>query len=133
MIGDRVPVLRRFVGLLGVLLALVYAGSAAAAAVDRLQHGSTAVHAEAHMPFSAPVTDADGGGHHPAEGDNPESSPGAPHHHADVPGGLVSAELPIGSSYLSPAEPRAREPRAPAPRARPSGLDRPPKTLIAAV
>lgn len=135
---DR-PLLRTWLAMLGIVLAVTFAASSTASAVDHVQHEMSLAHEHAvQLTFNQADHD-----HHPSPADHhaPDAGsdddqnaddaaqPGAGHHHADAPSAALqglSTPTPAvahGTASLSiaPAEPSVG--------VRPGGLERPPRDI----
>ena len=122
--------IRKILALASIALAMVFAGSSAAAVVNGLEHSSVAVHQTAHLPFSsASVADLDA--LHGDHGEHQRGDPAtdAPHHHADAPTGYVAVAPPLASASVLLAPLRQKESASRRPSTTASGLKRPPKAL----
>lgn len=120
----------RLGAMLGILLALVFAGASLSSAVDRIQHAPGAPAAHQHLAFSEYSADASDAEHLSPQGNKDGRSddiPAGHHHHMDAGAGLV-IRAPAAIATMSPSSLAYRA--APAtglasPRA--AGPEKPPK------
>ena len=98
----RMPPVAKLCSTLCVALALVFAGTALASVVDRIQHAPGGSSAHEHLLFSEIATEdaSDRASHEPDQGkESPSDLAGGHHHHGDS--GLGLAVTPAGDLRLA--------------------------------
>jgi hypothetical protein len=130
------PSVRTTIAMLCIALSVVFTGASAADVIDKIQHQEPSAHHHEHMAFSDVALDdhhqdgghGDDGGLVDVQDDSAttDNHPGAGHHHADGPSGVLVANdflgagPPLRTRLRAGSDDRVRSPGSPGP-------ERPPK------